>query len=277
MDYYSTVRNFDGKTLKSSLHEIIDNHNVVPYSDSSFDTHDALKVLDADPNNTSSVILIYSRRAEPISTWPNWNREHLWCNSFGIDDLYPAYSDLHALRACDASVNSSRSNEYYDWSNTNSPSYRFPAHPEAPLCSSDEDSWEPPDSVKGDIARSIFYMDIRYDGSGDEPSLVLSEDTDNINSLSNYMGKLGAMLQWHVIDPVSDEERLRNDRIYELYQGNRNPFVDHPEWVQKIYVPEPEITISNSAVIISWDAGLVSMEAESTNSLTNGNWTTNAP
>jgi endonuclease I len=270
--YYASVQYSDGETLKSSLHEIIDDHNVLPYSSSNFDTHDALKYLDQDPANTNNVILIYSRRSEPLSSWPQWNREHLWCNSLGIDDTYPAYSDLHALRAADQNVNSSRGNEYFDVSNTNSVSYKFPAHTEAPLCSSDENSWEPPDEVKGDIARSIFYMDVRYDGSGDEPSLVLTEGVENINSTTNYMGKLGVLLQWHLMDAVSDEERLRNDRVYEHYQGNRNPFVDHPEWVEMIYIPEPGIAISNTEVIISWDAGLVEMKVESTNCLTNNIW-----
>lgn len=146
------------------MHVIIRGHTVIPYSSSGFDTSDALKVLDEDPANTNNVRLIYAQRSEAKTNFPAvWNREHLWPNSYGLDDRHPAYSDLHNLRAEDMSVNSSRNNLYYDLSDTNDASYRFPAHVEALQCSADFDSWEPPASVKGDIARAIFYMDVRYE------------------------------------------------------------------------------------------------------------------
>ena len=71
-------------------------------------------------------------------------REHQWPNSYAMDDRQPAYSDLFNLRAEDDNVKSARGNKYYDVSDMNSTSYRFPANPEAPLCSTDSDSWEPP-------------------------------------------------------------------------------------------------------------------------------------
>jgi endonuclease I len=95
--------------------------------------------------------LIYSRRSEPISnfgTTSGWNREHLWCNSYGIDKRGPAYSDLHNLRAADASVNSARSNKIYDNSDIKDAKYQKPGHPEAKLTSEDTDSWEPPTNVR---------------------------------------------------------------------------------------------------------------------------------
>ena len=111
-NYYDTAADKSGDTLRSALHDIIDDHRVIKYSSSNPDTADALAELDADPNKPNSVILIYSRRSEAISnfgTTSGWNREHLWCNSYGIDKRGPAYSDLHNLKPADASVNSARS------------------------------------------------------------------------------------------------------------------------------------------------------------------------
>jgi hypothetical protein len=142
---------------------------------------------------------------------------------------------------------------------TNSGGYAFPAHPEAPLCSTDSDSWEPPWFDRGNIARSLFYMAIRYAGDGaEEPALVLTDDTALINSASAYMGKLSTLLAWHRADPVDAGEELRNDEIYWLYQTNRNPFVDHPEWVDLTFVPahtnrlELSVALAQGGVMLSW-------------------------
>ena len=111
-NYYATATGKTGLAFRSALHDIINDHSVITYSSNNPDTADALAKLDADPNNPNSVILIYSRRSEAISnfgTSSGWNREHLWCNSYGIDKRGPAYSDLHNLKPADASVNSARS------------------------------------------------------------------------------------------------------------------------------------------------------------------------
>ena len=116
-NYYAPTIDKTGIELRSALHDIIDDHRVIKYSSSNPDTADALAKLDVDPNNPNSVILIYSRRSEAISnfgTSSGWNREHLWCNSYGIDKRGPAYSDLHNLKPADASMNSARSNKIYD-------------------------------------------------------------------------------------------------------------------------------------------------------------------
>lgn len=259
--YYATAEGKVGLELKQALHDIIDAHTVLPYSSSAFDTHDALDALDEDPANTNNVLLIYSRRSEPKSSWPDWNREHLWPNSLGLDDALPAYSDLHNLRACDLNVNSSRGNEYYDWSDTSSPSYLFPAHPEAPECSSDTDSWEPPASVKGDIARSQFYMAVRYAGDSGEPDLELVQDTALINSSAAYMGRLSSLIEWHRLDPVDAAEQQRHEGVYG-YQNNRNPFVDHPEWVDAVFLPVLQVQATHPGLRLRWENGGVQFQVE---------------
>jgi len=271
--YYDSAVGETGNELKSALHEIINNHHVIPYSSSSFDTQDAMEVIDQDPNNSSNVILIYSRRSEPKINWPDWNREHLWPNSYGIDSSGPAYSDLHNLRPADMNVNSSRGNEYFDWSDTNSSYYVFPAHPEAPLCSSDEDSWEPPDVVKGDIARAQFYMAVRYEGDvSNERDLELTEDTAAIDSATNLMGRLSTLLQWNRLDPVDAAEEARNEGVYG-YQGNRNPFVDHPEWVEAVFIPTLTISTTPTHIRLRWENTGTTFVLETADGLDTG-WST---
>ena len=158
---------------------------------------------------------------------------------------------------------------------TNSVGYAFPAHAEAPWCSTDADSWEPPWFDRGNIARSLFYMAIRYTGdAADEPALVLTDETALIDSASAYMGKLNNLLAWHRADPADAGEELRNDEIYGLYQTNRNPFVDHPEWVDLTFAPahtnRPVLNIMPGlgVVVLSWVA---------TNQSTRVEYATNLP
>jgi endonuclease I len=240
-----------------------------------------LKLLDQDPSNASNVIGIYSRQSEPASTFgltTGWNREHLWCDSYGLDGREPAYSDLHNLRAEDANVNSSRGNKFYDISDTKNGGYKLPAHVEAPLASTDSDSWEPPAAVKGDIARAVFYMAIRYTGDvNNEPALYLTDATAQITSTTNFMGRLNTLLRWNQADPVDAAELLRNDRVY-AFQTNRNPFVDRPEWVSAAFVPVLSIIQSGSTVTLSWTNEAPAMVAEQTLGLASG-WAvvTNVP
>ena len=94
-NYYATTTGKTGRELRSALHNIIDDHRVIKYSSKNPDTADALAELDADPKDSDSVILIYSRRSEAISnfgTSSGWNREHLWCNSYGI--IFRNYLEL---------------------------------------------------------------------------------------------------------------------------------------------------------------------------------------
>lgn len=264
--YYDAVQGQAGAELRQALHQLVHNHNVIPYSSSTrFDTSDALKFLDQDPANTNSVVGIYSRQSEPASSFgltTGWNREHLWCDSYGLDGREPAYSDLHNLRAEDMNVNSARGNKFFDISDTNSSSYKFPAHVEAPLASTDSDSWEPPAAVRGDIARTLFYMTVRYNGDvGNEPALSLTDSSVQITSTTNFMGRLSTLLRWSQADPVDSAEMLRNDRVYS-YQTNRNPFIDHPEWVTAAFIPATRIERLSNGIALTWTNDAPVMLAE---------------
>jgi hypothetical protein len=93
--------------------------------------------------------------------------------------------------------------------------------------------------MKGDIARAIFYMDVRYEGDRlNEPDLILIDNPGRIPGNTNtYMGRSSALLKGHRADPVDGAEQQRSDLIFERYQHNRNPFVDHPEWIEAVFAP----------------------------------------
>ena len=118
---------------------------------------------------------------------PNfWNREHVWVKSqggFNGDETYGnkgAYSDAHNLKPCDATINSDRGTKDFD--NGGVP------NSEAVNCNFTSTTWEPRDEVKGDVARIIFYMDVRYNGAEGEPNLSV---VDYINNSSTpFHGKL---------------------------------------------------------------------------------------
>lgn len=209
----------------------------------------------------------------------------MWAQSYGLDGIEPSYSDLFNLRACDENVNSSRGNKYYDTTTTNGVGYSFPAHLEAPECSTDSDSWQPPLYNCGNIARAMFYMVTRYTGDvANEPLLQLTDNPASITTANANFGKLSTLLAWHDADPVDAEELLRNDRIYSLYQTNRNPFVDRPEWVSLIFAPAhtnaPSLSVSLAAngVVLSWLATNQVSHLEFATNLPGG-WiaTTNVP
>ena len=105
-------------------------------------------------------------------------------------------------------------------------------------CYTDADSWEPRDAVKGDVARMLFYMAVRYEGDNGEPDLELVDavNTFDLNEPGKgYMGKLSTLLEWNKEDPVDSFEIHRNNVIYS-FQHNRNPFIDHNEYVDEIWV-----------------------------------------
>ena len=209
----------DKDVLRSQIHSALKfGHSRISYSQAYIELGDIFE----DPNNEDNVILFYTNRSQPKSLrvsqdhHDGWNREHLWPQSRGAERK-PVRSDLHHLRPTDATVNSRRGN--LDFDNGGSP------EGEAPATFRDRDSFEPRDEIKGDVARSMFYVDVRYEGTGSEPDLVL---VDARTGRGTTVGDLCTLLEWHQNDPPDDEERRVNERIEEI-QGNRNLFVDQPE------------------------------------------------
>ncbi|NOZ46475.1 MAG: T9SS type A sorting domain-containing protein, partial [Chlorobi bacterium] len=223
--YYDNAEGLSGDALKSALHNIIKNHTELSYNA----LRDyILKASDEDPNNSNNVILLYTGRSQSKSSFggdPNeWNREHVWAKShggFGNDP--PAGTDAHHIRPSDVSVNSDRSSKDFDEGGTQ--------HSEATGCYYTSNTWEPRDAVKGDVARMMFYMSVRYEGDNSEPDLEL---VNAVGTSGPEFGNLATLLNWNEQDPVDEFESHRNEVIYS-YQHNRNPFIDHPEYAALIW------------------------------------------
>ncbi|PJY99355.1 ribonuclease [Bacillus vallismortis] len=224
--YYKGTEGKTGESLKSALHHIISGHKTLSYSE----VWNALKETDEDPRNPNHVILLYTNESRSKNlnggNVGDWNREHVWAKSHGnFGTSKGPGTDIHHLRPADVQVNSARGNKDFDNGGTE--------HAKAPGNYDDGDSWEPRDDVKGDVARMLFYMAVRYEGDDGYPNLELNDKTGN--GSAPYHGKKSVLLEWNRQDPVDDRERKRNEIIYETYQHNRNPFIDHPEWADDIW------------------------------------------
>jgi len=225
-DYYANAEGKTGAALKAALHTIISSQTKLSYDQ----VWTALQSTDQDPANSNNVILLYSGRSQSKTTNggnPNdWNREHVWPQSHGgFGTTAGPGTDVHHLRPEDVSVNAARGN--LDFDNGGS------TVAECSGCAADGDSFSPRAAVRGDVARMIFYMAVRYDG-GDgfanlEPNNVVN------NGSSPYVGKLSVLKAWSAADPPDAFEQRRNQVIYDTWQHNRNPFIDHPEWVNSIW------------------------------------------
>lgn len=263
--YYDQANNLSSDELKEALHQIISNHVIFPYTSNSTDTWDILQQSDQDPNENNNMILVYTGRSQEkgyrdgsgnYSQYENgngtqsnsWNREHIWPKSHGFpDEDDNAYTDVHNLKPCDRSVNSSRGTKDFDFGGNQ--------HSEASDCLTDSDSWEPPDYVKGDIARILFYMVVRYDPGVDHENNTFDlelVDYTTPNNTEPILGKLSSLLDWHLSDPVDDFEINRNEIIFG-FQQNRNPFIDHPNLVNYLW---------GDNVGLVWNENLTVLETE---------------
>jgi endonuclease I len=259
--YYDSVDASSTAVLRATLHAVIDDHTKIPYTAGSTDTWNVLEIAQENPSNASQIIDVYKNAAYTKVGAGNsfYNREHSWPKSYGFPNdgsgNYP-YTDLYQLFLSNDSYNSSRNNKIFDDctagcseqptdanNGEGGGSGTYPGNSNW----TDSDSWEVWIGRRGDIARAMFYLDVRYEGGTHavtgfaEPDLILTDNEtliNNSNTGSNeliaYMGLLSVLYQWHLQDPVDALELARNDTVY-IYQGNRNPFVDHPEWADCLF------------------------------------------
>lgn len=249
-------------SLRSEIHQrLVEGHIAIPYGQ----TDEAMSFIHVDSANVENIVLFYTGRSQDVDLWVSqdsqngWNREHLWPQSHGAHRL-PAQSDLFHVMPADASVNGRRGSLAFDEGGR--------PEGEAPDTFLDEDSFEPRDEIKGDIARALFYMDVRYEGFNNEPDLILVDRTENLGEHEH--GDMCSLLNWHNADPVSDEERHRND-MTQGSQGNRNVFIDEPALVNALFAdacaPAASITSANnssndqSALTVNGEAEAVSVIA----------------
>lgn len=257
VDYYAGIDATNQAALRSTLHARIGNHIRYPYTSSSTDTWDILNLADQDPVDSGAILDIYKNATYTKITGGTgvYNREHSWPNSYGFNNATETseYTDAHHLFASDTDYNSARGNLSYGTcsaSCTENPtlfnhgigggSGTHPGNSDWLSGSGGSGIYEVWDHMKGDLARASLYMDVRYEGGPHpytgttEQNLQLTDNVSLIQTNQPYMGRLAVLLAWSAADSPDDAERARNE-IVESFQGNRNPFIDHPEWVECVF------------------------------------------
>jgi hypothetical protein len=234
--YYNSLEGKSGLALRQAIQDIISNPNVVRVQNYG-DAYTVLKDADQNPENSGQVWMVYDE--QPISKIDyqtdnsiigKWNREHVYCQSrlgipssfipnstsdginiwrltTGLNDIEASHDDNHHLRAVGGQENSSRNNRNYGV-DYNGPSGSL-------------GSWH------GDVARSVFYMSLRYNG--------LNVENGNPSSTpAGHIGDLATLLTWNTADTSDDYEMNRNNVVY-TWQMNRNPFIDYPQLADYIW------------------------------------------
>ena len=298
--YYNDVDlNLTGLTLKNNLAtKITTTHTKnLLYTP---DIWNASMITDVNPNNSMQVLLMYGYESGTDRDITNdrerainnnggdsgqWNREHVYANSLGTPNLdrdgtsLPPYADAHNLRPCDIQRNSSRGNKLFIAESGNSRAVSM--------------GWYPGDEWKGDVARIVMYMYLRY---GDR-CLPTNVGIGNSGATPDKM--IDLFLQWNADDPVSNFEKQRNayhENTSNTYaQGNRNPFIDNSRLATRIWggpkaediwgiytnsdVESPSVpmnlvasNITTFSIDLSWDASVDNVAVTSYNVYVNGNF-----
>lgn len=250
--YYEGTQNLDGYKLKAKLNQIV-SEKTTSWNYGDLPTYYEQTDKDHYYENDGSVLDIYAENPagpDPYNYWYNnnsliagasnegegWNREHIYSQSF-FNSNYPMYSDLHFIVPTDARVNQRRSN--YPFGKVgNNPAFTSLNGTKVGVANMPgytNTVTEPIDEFKGDIARMLMYVAIRYENM--IPYFQYTNVRNPIDSLTEKAFKswyISLLLQWHLQDPVSQKEIDRNNVVYTI-QGNRNPFVDNPQYAQAIW------------------------------------------
>ena len=246
--YYNSLEGKSGLALRQAIQDIISNPTIVRVQNYG-DAYNVLKDADQNPENSGQVWMIYDE--QPISKIDyqtdnsiigKWNREHIYCQSrlgipstfipngipdginvwrltTGSGDIEASHDDTHHIRAVGGQENSTRNNRNYGV-DYNGPTGTL-------------GSW------RGDVARAIFFMAIRY-------NTVTVVNGDPASSPTGQIGDLATLLSWNTLDPADDFEMNRNNVIYN-WQMNRNPFIDYPSLVNYVF---------GNLTTTSWNAAL---------------------
>ncbi len=282
--YYDAATGLTCAPLKTALRNIISaNYNQQSYTPGVWN---AYQTTDQHPNDAGTATIMwdmysdnptgaeaytYTYGTNQCGNYSGegscYNREHSFPKSW-FNDAYPMYSDLNHLFPTDGYVNGRRGNEPYGevsaptWTSTNGSKLgpnTFPGFNGV--------VFEPIIAYKGDFARGQLYMATRYQSQ--MPGWVGNGNVNDVLSDTNqiypsYDGWYIQMLyKWHTNDPVSQKEIDRNNAVYAI-QNNRNPFIDHPEYVALIWqcsgvIPVTLIDftatkINNEAILLKWFA-----------------------
>lgn len=266
--YYNSAAGLSGSSLKTALYNIVKNHTVVSY------TNLWSAYYDTDARADGKVWDIYTTCSFTFGTdqdagtggtaeCQKYNREHTMPQSYFNEDA-PMVSDLFHVYPTDKFINGERGNlPYGEVSVATLTSSNGCKKGSSALAGFSGTVFEPVDSFKGDIARTYFYMATRYENVLSSWTAYTSTRDDVMDGTSYPAFDawfITMLLEWNTLDPVSQKEIDRNNVIYNDYQHNRNPFIDHPEYANQIWSayapvsPEPSNHAANfSADVIKLD------------------------
>lgn len=261
-DPFAGMAHLTDDALRAALNGLIAAHRKLRYSE----IWDVLIEAHPHPVTPTLVLDIYRNRGyKPGAHTAGgadepWNREHAWPKSHGFPDANEGapcnvpYTDAHLLFPSDLGYNSSRQDVPYDDCPECEPRAvdGFPETPNRRSRAPQAEAWEVWPGRRGDVARAMFYVDVRYEGDQQgtvgrnglpcrEPDLILTDDRSKIHATgivtgTAFMGILTTLLRWNFEDPVDDRERFRNEVIARPdQQGNRSPFVDRPDFVCRVW------------------------------------------
>ncbi|PKP39157.1 MAG: ribonuclease [Bacteroidetes bacterium HGW-Bacteroidetes-15] len=241
-NYYTTTQGKYGQELMVVLNGIIKNHTAISYSEvwTAFhetDAKDDGKVWDMYTNCVFTFGDDQDTGSGGTTECDVYNREHSFPASwFGGSTSSIMYTDLFHLYPTDKKVNATRAN--YPFGEVGSASYT--SNNGSKLGSSSYTGYsgivfEPIDEYKGDFARSYFYMATRYYDLMHSWSTPITNGTQ-YPAFNEWV--INLLTEWHESDPVSEKEVNRNNAIYNNFQHNRNPYIDHPEFIARIWGDE---------------------------------------
>jgi endonuclease I len=277
-DYYDSANGLTGFTLKTELHNIISNGHITRTYDQLYDgvgitgsqgyidTHSDVAVSSGNNyENDGTILDFYSENpadndGNPATPTPNndpynfthgnnqcgnqsaegdcYNREHLVPqSSFG--SAYPMYSDINCVVPTDGRVNNFRGSlPFGNVATANWTSMNGSKRGSSAMVGYSGDVFEPIDEFKGDIARALLYFATRYEDTVD--GYTSFDMFNGTNDQVFFPWAIDVLLDWsNNVDPVDQRERDRNEAVYK-FQGNANPFVDHPEYANMIWDPTPD-------------------------------------
>lgn len=232
---YEKLSGQSGSALLSSLRTLMTSTHTKTTSYD--DCHYKANLTDCENGDGKSINLIYTGYSATQSDWINtnsngWNREHVWPQSLGGFKTSGAGADLHHLRPSDSKVNSTRGNKKYGNVTSGKTAY---ASIQSDLAGGTYSSayFEPLDNVKGDVARIILYMYVRYGG----------DSRYTCSSVTTVFQSVDVLLGWCALDPVDTWEMGRNEVVAAI-QGNRNVFIDYPELAWLLFEKEIPVNLT---------------------------------
>lgn len=252
-DYYAGIDiTATDDELKLQLHELISKKTTLTYDEiwAAFAVVDKNLVgYPCDASDLSKIPDIYSSYCwSPSAGMPSggecgsdsaskegvcFNREHTWPNSWFGGNVSDAYTDMFLLYPSDGYVNNKRGNLPLGTVSPSEMSYKSTNGCLIGTCTGTSPDYsgacfEPPDALKGDMARTYFYISVAYMDKFEcceEPA---------VSKWGIKTWEENTLRAWHALDPVDESEKARNEAIYSSFQHNRNPFIDFPEMVSQI-------------------------------------------